>query len=458
MAEKKIEIKIAATGGSQAAAEVRKVGDAVEDIGNAGGNTGLDELRDSMEQVRQRGEELKQEAAELNEEIEQNAKVNNIGRASAIGFAVGGSVLAKTLQEISKGLDSIDIENLRQIEPATAAQVQALRELSDALKDPVSQIQKLISGSTIGEAFGAMNEQLSLNVEAQQAAVDKLTSASREMAARVNDTAKELARANAILDAKDAADAAERDAADAARVRGGAAPEDVRAERAAFNRDKELERINRRLEPEAARVQNLFDSKQQAFGDANRVLAAPGATSEQMGKAALAAAKAASEFEQAKQEYEKALAIAVEQRRGVNARFEGEVGDAAGDKAARIERERRQEEQQRQREEAAARRAQLEAQREEQRTALAGLAGGNEAGVSNRARADGNRVLGDIARDLGNADSAPEIAALGEKIKASQGQLSAAMVAALQKMLAEQQAMVAKIEGLEAQMKQSRAK
>lgn len=69
-----------------------------------------------------------------------------------------------------------------------------------------------------------------------------------------------------------------------------------------------------------------------------------------------------------------------------------------------------------------------------------------------------NKALKEIANDIGNADTETEIAALGEKIKASQMQLSAAMVGALQKMLADQQGIVKKISELEANIKSTRGK
>jgi hypothetical protein len=413
MAEKKIEIRIAATGGQQAAAEVRKVESAVEDISPSAEKSAdsMDDLRERMEAVKNKASDLKQEAENLNEEIATNTSRNNVARAATIGLAVGGAILSKTFGEIAKGIQSIDSEKLRELDAAMADQVESAKGWAEALSDPLNALQRLISGGTVGEAFGDLNDQLSRNAKMQEEAIDRMIQNGRRTAAEISALVKEIAAANAILDAKDAADGAERDAADAARVRGGAAPEDVRAERAAFDRDRELERLNRSLDPKATAAQAKFDDAQKAQGNAEDVEDNPRATAEDRAKAIKAAKDARAAFDEAKREFDAAKAVVIEQRRGVNAKYESEIGDAAGDKSTRLKREQQQAE-------AKARREQEAAAREADQSAagrnrdLAGV--GRDAvslipkGASDKARA----AVESAAAKLNDGDQGGELAAL----------------------------------------------
>ena len=379
MAEKKIEIKIAATGGSQAAAEVAKVGAAVKAVAPASEDAAgaMDDLNAQMDDMIARAKNLQKETQDLNEEIASNTQQIRLGRAAAVGTAVGGAILAKTFREIAQGLQSIDVDKLREMDSAMAEQVETARGWAEVLTDPLNGIQRLISGSTISEAFADVNEQLTRNAEVQAEAIDRMIQNGRRTAAEIAALAKDIAAANAILDAKDAADAAERDAADAEAVRGGAAPEDVRAQRAAFDRDRELERLSRSLDPKAAAAQAAFDDSQVAAGNAQRVAADPRATADGRAKALAEAEKARAAFEEAKREYDAAKGVVIEQRRGVNARFQTEVGDAAGDKETRLREEKEKAAQQAKRE---AEKLQRESERAaEQRTR-------DEAGVGRDAK------------------------------------------------------------------------
>jgi hypothetical protein len=260
--------------------------------------------------------------------------------------------------------------------------------------------------------------------------------------------ATEIAAANAVLDAASDADAKERDVQDAARIRGGAAPEDVRAERAAFDRDREIEKINRNLQNKGGPAQALFDDAQTARGNAQRVGSDPRATAEDRKKAADEAVEAERKANEALAAFEAAKKVAAEQRRGVRAEFEGTVADAAGDKKTRLEKER----------EAEAKRA-----ADEQRRARSeGLSGDLDAATGRRddlarrgaakiaGSSNQNPILQGIGNQLADGTDAREIARIGQQIAAKQGELGATTVAALQKMmteLANQQARVAALEG-----------
>lgn len=414
MAEgKKIEVRIAAVGGDQAAAEVRKVENAVAGLDSSAGTTGdgIDELNQQLDEMKKRAEALKEETADVAEEQESANQAMRLGRAAAVGLGIGGATGAKIFGEIAKGLESLDVEKLREMDAAMADQVETAKGWAEILTDPLNGIQRLISGNTISGAFAEVNDQLSRNAEMQAEAIDRMIQNGRRTAAEIAALAKEIAAANAVLDAKDDADAAERDAADAARVRGGAAPEDVRAERAAFDRDRELERLNRSLDPKAAAAQAKFDDAQRADTNAARVADNPNATQEDRKKALDEAEKARKAFEEAKREYDAAKAVVTEQRRGVNARYQGEIGDAAGDKTDRLKSEREKAERKQQLE-AEKKRREQEAEAERRTRDAAGI--GRDAvslipkDASDRARA----AVEAAAAKLRDGDQGGEVAAL----------------------------------------------
>jgi hypothetical protein len=428
MAEKKIEIRIAATGGSQAANEIGKVSDAAV------------------------------EAQEAQADI---ARKSNIAGAAMIGAGIGGAILSRTFGEIADGINSINVEHLAALDPVMAAQVERAQEWGEALKDPVSYIQMLVSGSTIKQAFDAQNEQLALNYQGQQDAVRRMIDGGVKSAEELKEVARQIAAANAILAAADAADAMERDVSDAARIRAGEAPEDVRAERAAIERDRELERIQRGLAPEAERTQGLYDRWARATGNAERAKADPRANKETIDAGIKKAEEAKNDFEAAKKKYDEALAVAIEQRRGVRAKYEGTVGEARSDKETRLrrEREKQQEEALRQQQEVERQRIEDEIQNRE------GILDRGAAGASGRFSAAGGRVSGglsktllDIGDKLADGTNEKEVAAIAAKFQAATQGMGGQTLAALRQMIADQEKLAAEIAELRAQMKQSRVK
>jgi hypothetical protein len=87
-------VRIAATGGAEAAAEVRKVESAVAGLGTQSGAaaSGVDELRERMEKTAAEARALAEDYKELGEEVENNTKRNNVARASAVGLGIGGAI------------------------------------------------------------------------------------------------------------------------------------------------------------------------------------------------------------------------------------------------------------------------------------------------------------------------------------------------------------------------------
>lgn len=437
MADKRITIQIAATGAPQAAQEIERVDDAARKL-------------DSSTTT----------AARSNETL---GRVSNVAGAAMVGAAVGGKILGDQLAKIRDGINSIDIENLRQTNAALAEQLESARGLAELFSNPLDGIQRLISGTTISEAFAEANQQLSLNVEQQRRSIDRLVENATLTGDQIKALAREIADANRILDAKDSADTKTRDAADAARIRAGEDPDVVRADRAAFDRDQALEKINREQAAKAANVnvlnQNAIDSKT-VVGDLERA----GATPDQIAEAKKKAEQAQKAFEEARREYQIASQIADERRREVRAGFDATVTEAAGNREQRRARER-------ERAEAKARADGEKLEREvaqNERTAALESArndADNTANMSGRAfRNAGRRVGGrlgenlqDIGNELADGTSAREIARLQAQFDEATKGMGGATIAAMEKMLATMAEQQRRIENLEGQIKQSRA-
>jgi hypothetical protein len=484
---KNIEIKIAASGGGQASAEMQKAEKSIREI-----NTALDKLAENdfseenqtqiqaltanLKQAKERYRELAAEAEQASEQQETFAQKSNIAGAAMIGAGIGGAVVSKVFSEIAQGIASIDVEKLREMDAAMAEQVETARGWAEVLSDPVNGIQRLISGNTIGEAFGDVNTQLGLNAQMQAEAIDRIIQNGRKTAAEMKALAQEIAAANAILAAKDAADAKGRDAQDAERIRNGEAPEDVRSARAAYDRDKEIEAIDRGLEPKAATTQTLFDDARQAVINEERVKQDPRATREDVAKAVKEAEDARKAADAAKKEYDAAAAVAAEQRRGVRTEFDATVADAGYDKSQRLASEKKKADDQAAREaakvEAEQKRDDAKKTREEKQRLQSQLEAGEGAlnddarnrglGVrrsglgQSRGVGAGNDTVAAVGKALQDGTDAAELQKLGDMVREKQRENGAAITAALMQMITELQAQSKQMEIIKNQIKNMR--
>jgi hypothetical protein len=300
---KNIEIRIAATGADQAAAEVRKVGAATKDLGeNPGGTTGFGGMLEAGERIREareiaNTERLKQLAAEkeavdelaradklaLDEELasmaekerasrEYAAKLNDdagerasIGRKKEIALAMGAigvaaGAAARTAGQVKDAFDGIDLVKLRGIEAAMAEQIDTAKNWALALSDPISALLKLTTGETIATAFAGLNEQIDATAKSQAEAIDRMIAKGVVQEAEIRKLAAAIRDANALLDAEAKLAATKRDGEDAAAVRAGKAPEDVAAERAKFDEEQALAAIERRQIEARAGLQEKFSN------------------------------------------------------------------------------------------------------------------------------------------------------------------------------------------------------
>lgn len=328
----------------QAAEAMHTVPAAIKEIGaeSEAAAIGVDELMQRMDALKQHAAALQKETHELGQKTEDAASKLHLARAASTGVAIGAAILRERLLEVAKGFASIDPEQLRKLDPVMADQAASATRWVEALSHPIDAIQRLISGSTIKEAFDSLNEQLALNAKGADVAGQnnkKFAENLREETKAADDATAALHRHNQELDAKDKADAAARDRTDAAAIRGGAAPEDVKAQRAKDDGAKEIEQINRELDAKAAGVNsqnNLIGDKKFLIGQQE---ANPNTDPKELEKSKKELADMLEKFERAKADFASAQTIAAEQRRGIRESTSGKVEDLGADKHQRIQKE-----------------------------------------------------------------------------------------------------------------------
>lgn len=449
-----INVKFTTDGDADAAAAIDKVA--------AASKAAVDEspinkqsVADEIAEMKEKESATRQYAAELDAlaDVEAKAaaasadKMDKIGKGLAVGgIASAAAMAASALNDVAAGIISINVEHLRQVDTALADQVQTTQEWAKAWQEgPIQALLKFTTGSTISEAFDAQNKALAAVAEQNEAQVDRMIKSGIKQADEIKKITDAIRDANEILDAKDDADSIARDRADAAAIRGGADKFEVEKKRAADDGEKEIERINRELDAKAAALQIAFENSQKAQGKAQELEQSPLKIPREKVEAERAQADTLKkEFEQQQRDFETAKAKAAEQRRGVREGVAGRVEDLTGNQEQAVAAAKAKAEAAAAKEAADARR---EAQREEletKRTKLAGTAAGNQAKI--QTSVNQKKPLQDIGKDIGNADSEAEIAAVGEQIKAKQGELGAVTVAALKQMLEGQAALVKEIE------------
>lgn len=302
---KKIEIRIAATGGDQAAEEIRKVGAAAAEAQQASASQGfggmLDGTKKRNEAHEERLSQIKEEEAALKRlEVEAEAanaaeiramkekeeaaaqyaekleaqtrekqqssgfKIPGIGRNAEVamgmaGIAAAGAAAAKTLGQVMEGLESINTADLKKIDAAMADQIEQAKFWATALEDPIGALLKLTTGDTVGEAFAAMNEQIGLTARQMEGAFDRIIEGWERQRDEIKKITSEIQSANKILDARDAADVKQRDREDAELVRAGADPLEVERSRAKWNEKREIDSIDRGLDPHISEVNAKAD-------------------------------------------------------------------------------------------------------------------------------------------------------------------------------------------------------
>lgn len=471
MAESEVEVKLKATGADETAAGISKVEKSAEDLGK------------TTTSVAGTASKLKSIAA----------------AAGAIGVATAAA--AKTLGQVREALESIDTEQLRAVDSAMADNIDSAKNWATALEDPIGMLLKLTTGETIASAFEGLNEQLKLNAEMTTQAVDRFIEKGAIQVDLIKKQAADLKAANALLDAKADTAAAERDGKNAERIRNGEAPEDVAADEAKIQAAEKIARIEREQEESRVGLQAKFDAAaesrrnaesgnaasrriddaQAKFDAADDAMKTDNFTSlttlEERKDAArkeleavkikdgvAAAATKANEaqaeanlraYNEQREQIEKEDELANQRKATVRVKADNKVTDLGSNKSERLAAEKLAT---KAKADAAAAKVAADALRDSQlvelegkRTKLAGTAAGNQAKIQGGGKKAGG--LQDIGKDIGNADTEAEIAAVGEQIRAKQGELGAVTVAALKQMLEGQAALVREIAVIRQQIK-----
>jgi hypothetical protein len=285
---KKIEIRIAATGGAQAAEEVRKVDAAMEQLATATTKAEKSVLGDDLDArfdaLKKRAEALRentQATEEMGQASEQAAdrvsEIANRQQAEAIaqlGQAFGqvgsflretSAALAETDPELSKTLANAaeGLETLTSAATLAAQGFAAGGPLGAAIGAMAGLLLPSLKNAldeaviSMGEAAAAEQRAADLAAQLQVAqemgadayfdlaeAADNYAEKSAAVLAAVNEEIAALERRNKLSESQRDLAAAERDKQDAERIRNGEAPEQVKSDRAVFDADQKKKAID----------------------------------------------------------------------------------------------------------------------------------------------------------------------------------------------------------------------
>jgi len=387
---KNIEIKIAATGGDQAAKEIEKVADASESLGKGGdGSAGfggmldgvperVEEVTDKIEDLNDGVDDLKKElgpvadkakdaadglgkAADKADDLEKNVgKIKQAAMGEAFANAAGKVAgFAGKIAGAGKELDSA----------FGAENAQKIREFAGAIEEVAN------GASTVGTAFatgGPVAAGLTtvslLAVEAGKSYADMATAQqgaddaaamAAEMQAKLNDmlaygadayygaaTAAEklkeitdastesigaettaIKKRNEILNADDAAYRAKRDREDASAIRNGANPENVKIKRVQDDEAAALRKLDREDEQKRAGLGAAKNAVLDAQEQVEKGMVAPDATPEKTAAAEAVVAELRKRLEKMEEEISQSERINGAKRTEIRERSAGKVED-----------------------------------------------------------------------------------------------------------------------------------
>lgn len=309
---KKIEIRIAATGADQAAAEIKKVEQASEAAASRGfggqldGTTPRDEEHEKriaqieaetaaiVAQEKEMADSVAAEIAGMKEKEAAAAKYAEtlrdvstkdktdhtgflsrkqeiVGAVGAIGVAAG--LAGKTMAHVYDKLREINTADLAGVDAALAKNIDSMRALAEAAQDPIGALAKFASGGVgIDEAFDGLADQIKRNAEMRAAEIDRILARGIVQVDEIKRLADELKAANELLAARDKTASLRDKAAGAEAIRNGADPNDVAADLAAKEADREKARIAREIDANNAPVQTAFDNAKQARANIEKVI------------------------------------------------------------------------------------------------------------------------------------------------------------------------------------------
>jgi len=471
---KNIEIRIATTGGQQAAAEIQKPTDAFRDQAEA-----ANDLGDAHEDLARKNARALQGREEMLRGIlEASRAMKGYGEAMAAAGpeldAVFGPENADTVRTFGETIASLSTATDLAAKgfaiggPMGAALGGFVGLLSGPVKTELDAMVESMKDAYSAEAeYARLLEANQKRLEMGPAAYKEAVDAARNYQKQIEDLTVALADQQLVLEsrlrimgASDRADSAAMDRNDARRVANGEAPEDVAAERAKWDAEQEKRRVQAEVDVKKSAAESAKKLADEAFVGMNALANDPSgkSTAKEINDAVARFDKAEAAAKKLAQELETAFAIAAQKSREIDERTATKVEGQKERKTTRVLRENQDEV-----ERGFAEEDRAEEQRSRQakdrlkgnlstaQDSLSDMATANEARIRKGGKTTGG--LQNIAKDIGNADTEREIAALSAKISASQAQLGAATVAALNQMLANQAAMVKQMQTLRRQIK-----
>ncbi len=473
-----IDVKFTTDGDAEAVKKVEDLTDGVEDLKKELGpvTTAAKQAGDALEDAGEKADGMAEDVQKI-KQVQMAAAFSDI--AGKVGDLAGKIAEAGPELDAAFGAEAAakirafaeDLQGVSEVGSSIAAGFAAGGPIGGALagtgtmliktgEAAVSMKTDLDNASAAADRAAEMqaklNEMLTNGVESQEgfaAAVlsDEISDQYTKQSEALKGLIDQLNEAKQITAAEDKVWAAQRDNADAAAIRGGAAPEDVKAKRA----EDDAARAKARIDYELNNEKKLLLEKQKLADEAEagtaKLKADKGATPEQIAAAEKLAKQAREAADEAERKLDQNSTVKGIEKQAIDERASGKVAGFQAAKQDREESEKQKADQAKAKADAAAAKQAADALRESQRaemeakrTKLAGTAAGNQAKIQAGGKKAGG--LQDIGGDIGNADTEAEIAAVGEQIKAKQGELGAVTVAALTQMLEGQASLVKEIE------------
>jgi colicin import membrane protein len=466
---KNIEIKIAATGADQAAAEVRKVEAAVTGFGGMldGVPERADEAAQSVTKIGKSAEQARSEAqkasstfGEMSDSMEDasekadtlDANVGKIARAQrAQAIAQLAEAFGKVGKAVRETADEIGVAD-----PALGA---TFRKTADGIDQVSSKAQALALGFAAGGPVGAglalvgtltadfvvelvkmgaaedaaaaaaaraaeMQTKLNLAIAGVRDPAAEAAAASAKLSARygeetaaLREANAELNRRNQLLDAQAAEKGAARDLQDQRAIAAGAPEEDVKARRALDDAADQKARIDQKLNDEADLLNKRFRTNQEGRGQLETDQRAGAQSPDDLTARENALRAEEAKLAQDLADFRNRQLLAGSEKRGIDSRATATVERLGGDKSSRLQEER----------ERADRQAQQEQERRERNLesdrAAAGRAGRDAErllpkGVSDQFRGAIEKASANL-QDGGTAAELAELAQLLSQLGAS---------------------------------------
>lgn len=389
---KKIPIEISATGGDQAAAEVRKVGTAVTGFGGMldGVPERADQAAQAITKIGKSADEARSEAqkasssfgemADAMEDAGEKAATldDNVGKIARAQRAQAIGQLAEAMGKVGRSVRET-ADDIRSADPVMA---RSLEKMADGIDQVSSKAQVLALGFAAGGPVGAglalvatlsidagveltkmaaaldaeavaearaleMRGKLNLALAGVRDPAAEAATASAELAARygeetaaLREANAELNRRNQLLDAQAAEKGAARDLQDQRDIAGGAPEEDVKSKRALDDAAAKKANIDQKLNDEADLLNRRFRTNQEGRGNLESDQRSGSESPDKLTARENALKAEESKLAQDLADFRNRQAIAGANKRGIDSRATATVERLGGEKSSRLQEER----------------------------------------------------------------------------------------------------------------------